>query len=62
MQKYEIKISLRKRIRYSLIVITIIFAFLSSGIIPPMDWGDIKEKPQPIWYDPNLADYIDFEF
>lgn len=46
---------IKKRHGKSIIAISIILTFLFFGIIPVIDWGEIKERAEQIQYDPTMA-------
>ena len=48
----------KRKYKNAVFVIIFVIFTLISGIYPLIDWGNIKEKPKPIWYDPDLADYL----
>ena len=48
---------LRRKYKYALFVVIFSLFTILSGVYPLIDWK-VKERPNPIWYDPNLADYL----
>ena len=52
------KLSIKKKFRNSLIAISIIFVILFSGITPLIDIPTGEREPEPVWYDPTLADFL----
>lgn len=47
----------KTKYRHGLIACLIITLILFSGITPLIDWK-VKERPEPVWFDPNLADFL----
>ena len=52
------KSTTKRKYKNGIVVFSIIFMMLFLGIYPLVDWGDIKEKPKPVWFNPNLADFL----
>lgn len=48
----------RRKIKHGTIVITLILLMFCSGIYPLVNWGDYVKPPTPIWYDPELSDFL----
>ena len=45
---------IKKKYKYAEFVFVFTLFTLLSGVYPHIDWGDVKDKPKPIWYEPNI--------